>query len=232
MDSSSRVRPELAGVWAIARKDLRIEFRTRSAFAAAAVFVALAVTIFEFAWDPTAIAARDLAPGVLWVTFAFAAMLALQRSFAIELPTRALDALLTAPVARATVFFGKATATLVFVLAVQLVALLAVVFLYDVALGGAFVPLVGYAILTAVGLVAVGTVFAAVAANTRLGELLLPVLALPFFVPLVTAAAQGSTKLLAGRPLADSAAWLKLLVAYDLVFIVAAAIVFPFVLDE
>jgi heme exporter protein B len=232
MDSWSRVRPELTAAWTIARKDLLIEFRTRSAFAAAAVFVALAVTIFEFAWDPTVISARDLAPGVLWVTFAFAAMLTLQRSFAIELPTRALDGLLTAPVARETLFFGKATATLIFVLAVQLIALLAVIFLYDVAFSGAFVPLVGYAVLTAVGLVAVGTVFAAVAANTRLAELLLPVLALPFFVPLVTAAAQGSAKLLAGRPLAESAGWLKLLAAYDLTFIVAAAIVFPFALDE
>jgi heme exporter protein B len=226
------VQRDLAAALTIARKDLLIELRTRSAFAAAAVFAALAVTIFEFAWDPTAIAARDLAPGVLWVTFAFAAILALHRSFASELPTRALDALLTSPMSRTALFFGKAAAMLVFVLAVQAVALLAVVLLYDLPFTGVLGPLAVLSVLTAIGLVAVGTVFASIAANTRLGELLLPLVALPFFVPLITAAAQGTAKLLAGRPLVESVAWLKLILAYDLAFLVAAAVVFPFTLDE
>ena len=222
----------LRSVTAIARKDLLIEFRTRSAFVATAVFAALAVTIFEFAWDPTAIAARDLAPGVLWVTFTFAAMLALQRSFAVELPTRAIDSLVAAPVPREAVYFGKALATLFFVLAVQVVSLFAVVLLYDLPVTGVVVPLLGYSVLAAIGLVAVGSVFASITANTRLGELLLPVIALPFFVPLVVAAAQGSARLLAGRPMAEAAGGLKLLVAYDLAFVFAAAVVFPFTLEE
>jgi heme exporter protein B len=80
--------------------------------------------------------------------------------------------------------------------------------------------------------VAVGTLFSAMAVNTRLAELLLPVLALPFFVPVVTAAAQSTARLLAGRPVAESTAWLQLLVAYDLVFVIACMLAFPFTLDE
>lgn len=217
---------------AIARKDLLIEARSRSAFTAAAVFAALAVTIFQFAWDPTAVTNRDLAPGALWVTFVFAAMLSLHRSFAVEAPTRAIDALLTAPIPRAAIFTGKAAANLVFVLGVELVALLAVGVLYGVPLMSVIWPLLAISVLTAVGLVVVGTVFASMGTNTRLGELLLPLVTLPFFIPLVTAAAQSTAKLLSGRPIVESAPWLKLLLAYDLAFVVAAVAVFPFTLEE
>src|SRR5574337_1220396 len=79
----------LAAAWLIARKDLRIEFRTRTAFFAALVFALLAIVIFFFAWDPTAVAGIDLAPGVLWVIFTFAGLLGLQRSFSVELADRA-----------------------------------------------------------------------------------------------------------------------------------------------
>jgi len=90
----------LAASWIIARKDLAIEFRTRTAFLSALVFALLGVTIFYFAWDATAVAAADLAPGVLWVIFTFAGLLGLQRSFGSELADRAIDGLLGARVSR------------------------------------------------------------------------------------------------------------------------------------
>lgn len=223
----------LATAWIVARKDLVIEFRTRSAFLAAVMFALLAAVIFRFAWDPTAVAAIDLAPGVLWVIFVFSGLLGLHRSFGVEQADRAVDALLAAPVARESIFLGKALANLAFVAAVQLVAIPAVVLFYDLPAGGGVLPaILLVAALAAVGLVAVGTLFSAMTVNTRLAELLLPMLALPFFVPVVTPAALATARILAGRPLAEVAGLLRLLGSFDLVFLVACTLAFPFTLEE
>lgn len=222
----------LRGAWLVARKDLAIELRTRTAFLAAAVFALLGLTIFYFAWDATAVAAVDLAPGVLWVIFTFASLLGLQRSFAVEQAERAMDALLAAPIERESIYLGKALANVVFVAGIQLVALPATALFYNLPLGSVALPLAALALLAAVGVVAVGTLFSAMAVNTRLAELLLPLLSLPFFLPLVMAAAQTTARLLAGRPAADAWPWLRLLLAFDAVFLVACTLAFPYTVEE
>ena len=222
----------LADAWRIARKDLLIEFRTRSAFLAATVFAVLAAVIFRFSWDPTAIPAMDLAPGVLWVIFTFSGMLGLNRSFGLELAERAYDGLLASPVSRESIFAGKVLANLAFVSGVQALALPAVALFFDLQVGSSWGVLVGIVLLASLGLSAVGTLFAAIAANTRLAELLLPMMTLPFFVPLVIPAAQASAIVLRGQPLSDAIAWFKVLVAFDLVFVTACIVVFPFTIEE
>ena len=224
----------LGTAWLIARKDLTIEFRTRSAFFAAIVFALLAVVIFRFTWDPTAVAAIDLAPGVLWVIFVFSGLLGLHRSFGVEEADRAIDGLLASPVGREALFAGKAAANLVFVGAVQLVTIPAVALFYDLPLldGGVLPGLAMVAALATLGLVAVGTLFSAMTVNTRLAELLLPMLALPFFVPVVVPAAMTTARLLAGRPLAEVMGYLKLLAAFDIVFVTACTLAFPYTLEE
>lgn len=216
----------------IARKDLLIEFRTRSALMAATVFAVLAVAIFRFTWDPTAIPAMDLAPGVLWVIFTFSGLLGLNRSFALELADRAWDGLLASQVTREAIFAGKVMANLVFVAVIQALALPAVVLFFNLPVGSAWPALVGIILLAALGLSAVGTLFAAIAANTRLAELLLPMMTLPFFVPLVIPAAQATSIVLRGLPLSSALSWLKLLLAFDLVFVSACMVVFPFTIEE
>jgi heme exporter protein B len=222
----------LRAAWLVARKDLAIEFRTRTAFFSAMVFALLGLTIFYFAWDATAVAAIDLAPGVLWVIFTFSGLLGLQRSFGIEQADRAMDALLGAPVDREAIYLGKALANIVFVAGVQVVALPAVGLFYNVPLGAVALPLAGLALLAAIGIVAVGTLFSAMAVNTRLAELLLPMLSLPFFLPIVMAAAQTTARLLAGRPASEAWPWLRILLAFDLVFVVACTLAFPFTVEE
>jgi heme exporter protein B len=222
----------LFGAWLIARKDLTIEFRTRSAFFSAVVFALLALVIFYYAWDPTAVTASDLAPGVLWVIFTFSGLLGLHRSFGVEATDHAIDGLLASPVSREAIFLGKAIANLIFVGAVQLIAIPALVLFYNLPLDRVAGPLAAIAILAAIGLVAVGTLFSAMAVNTRLAELLLPMLALPFFVPVVTAAAQATAKLLSGRPVIEAGAWLKLLLAFDIVFVAACTLAYPFTVED
>jgi len=227
-----RLPGPLRAAWLVARKDLAIEFRTRTAFFSALVFALLGLTIFYFAWDATAVAAIDLAPGVLWVIFTFSGLLGLQRSFGVEQADRAMDALLAAPVDREAIYLGKAAMNFLFVAGVQAIAIPAVALFYNVPLGGVWLPLAGIAVLAALGIVAVGTLFSAMAVNTRLAELLLPMLSLPFFVPIVMAAAQTTSRLLAGRPAAEAWPWLRILLGFDLVFVVACAIAFPYTLDE
>jgi heme exporter protein B len=198
----------------------------------ALVFALISIVIFFFAWDPTAVGAIDLAPGVLWIIFTFSGLLGLQRSFNVEIAERAIDALLGAPIAREAIYLGKAIANLVFVAGVQVVAIPALALFYDVSLIAGLHVLVGIALLAAVGIVAVGTLFASMAVNTRLAELLLPMLALPFFVPILLPAAQATAKLLAGRPVTEITSWLKLLGAFDIVFVAACMFAFPYTLDE
>ena len=221
-----------SAAWIVARKDLAIEFRTRSAFLSALVLSLLAIVIFYFAWDATAVGPVDLAPGVLWVTFTFSGLLGLHRSFGVESHDGAMDALLLAPVPRESIFLGKALANLVFVLGVQAVALPAIALFYNLPIGGIVGALSGVMVLAAIGLVAIGTLFAGITANTRMAELLLPVLALPFFVPIVLPAAQATAQLLAGRPVSESFGWLRILLAFDLVFLYACTVAFPFTLDD
>jgi len=222
----------VAAAWLIARKDLAIEFRTRTAFLSSLVFAVLALCILYFAWDESIIAPADRAPGVLWVVVTFSGLLGLQRSFSIEEHDRGIDALLVAPIERESIYLGKALANTIFVGAVLVIAVPAVAIFYNLPLGRSIAALGAVAVLAAIGLVAIGTLFSAMAVNTRMAELLLPMLSLPFFVPVVLTSAQASTQLLAGRPFGEALPWLKILIAFDIVFAVACTVAFPHTLEE
>jgi heme exporter protein B len=222
----------LNAAWIVARKDLAIEFRTRSAFLSAIIFAVLAIAIFYFTWDASIITPADRAPGVLWVVLTFSALLGFHRSFGLEEHDRGIDALLAAPIGREAIYLGKAIGNLVFLSAVQIVAIPALALFYNLRLGRTMLVVVGIVFLAIVGIVAVGTLFSAMAVNTRLAELLLPMLSLPFFVPILLCAASSTTLVLAERPIAEAWPWLRILVAFDIVFVVACTLAFPFTLEE
>ncbi|HEY3011582.1 MAG TPA: heme exporter protein CcmB [Gemmatimonadales bacterium] len=216
----------------IAAKDIRAELRSRTALLSALVFAALVLVVFNFARDPTALAATALAPSVLWVTFALAAMVAMNRAFNIERENAALDGLLLAPVSREVVFLGKLLANLAFVGTVELVTLPLFTLFFNVSLWGVLPGILGVAALATTGFVAVGTIFSAMAVRTRFAELMLPVLLLPFMVPPLIGAVQVTSRLLAGRPLSEMWGWLRLLALYDIVFVTLCTLVFSAVVEE
>ena len=222
----------LRHAWRLARKDLLIEFRSRTAILSAAVFTVLVLMVFNFGRDPTAVAAVDLAPSILWVTFTFAAMLALNRAFQLELENQALDGLLLAPVSRASLYLGKLLANLIFVAVVETLGLPLFALFFNVAVLPFAAPLAAVIALASVGFVAVGTLFSAMTARTRFAELLLPVLLLPFMIPPLIWAVLATAALLAGRPLSEVAGWLRLLGAYDIVFVALALVLFPATVSE
>jgi heme exporter protein B len=218
--------------FAIAGKDIRLELRSRTALLSAIVFSALVLVVFNFARDPTALAAVDLAPSVLWVTFAFGAVIALNRAFYVERENAALDGILLAPVPRSSLYVGKLLANLAFVGVVEAVALPLFVLFFNVSLGHALPGILGVTALATIGFVAVGTIFSAMVVRTRFAELMLPVLLLPFMVPPLVGAVQVTAKLLAGRPLSEMMGWLRLLTLYDIGFVTLCILVFPAVVDE
>lgn len=216
----------------IAAKDLRLELRSRTAFLSSLAFTALVLAIFNFARDPTAVSATDLAPGILWITFCFAGLLGLNRAFALELENRALEGLLLAPVSRTAIYLGKAIANLVFVGLVEAVALPLFAIFFGVPILPVLGGLAGIIALATIGFVAVGTLLSAIAVNTRYADVMLPVLMLPFLVPPITAAVQVTSRLFAGRPYSEMAAWIKLVAAYDVMVVVVALLTFEYLMDE
>jgi heme exporter protein B len=219
-------------ILAVAGKDIRAELRSRTALLSALVFAALVLVVFNFARDPTALSATELAPSVLWVTFALAALLAMNRAFTIERENSALDGLLLAPVSREALFLGKLLANLAFVGAVELVTLPLFTLFFNVSLWSSLPGILGTTVLATIGFVAVGTIFSAMAVRTRHAELLLPVLLLPFMVPPLIGAVQVTSRLLAGRPWGEMLGWVRLLGLYDIVFVTLCTLVFPAVVDE
>ena len=222
----------LRHAWLLARKDLLVEFRSRTAILSAVVFTVLVLMVFNFGRDPTAVAAIDLAPSILWVTFTFAAMLALNRAFQLELENQALDGLLLAPVSRSSIYLGKLIANLVFVATVEAVGLPLFALFFNVGVLHVLAPLVTVIALATVGFVAVGTLFSAMTARTRFAELLLPVLLLPFMIPPLIWAVLATAALLAGRPLSEVRGWLSFLAAFDIVFVTLAFVLFPATVNE
>jgi len=218
--------------WSVARKDLLVEFRSRTAILSAVVFTVLVLMVFNFGRDPTAVAAVDLAPSILWVTFTFAAMLALNRAFQLELENQALEGLLLAPISRGSIYLGKLLANLIFVGVVEAIGLPLFALFFNVRILPVILPLVGVIGLATIGFVAVGTLFSAMTVRTRFAELLLPVLLLPFMIPPLIGAVQVTARLLDGRPLSEMLGWLRILALYDIVFVVLGGMAFHAVMDE
>ncbi len=216
----------------IAAKDLRVEVRSKTALLSSLVFAALVLVVFNFARDATLVSSAVLAPSVLWITIAFAAVIALNRAFNLERENSSLSGLLLAPIPRGVIYAGKFLANLAFVAVVELVTLPLFVLFFNVDIWHVLGGLLGVMALASIGFVAVGTIFSAMVVRTRFAELMLPVLLLPFMVPPLIGAVQVTTRLLSGRPLSEMLGWLRLLAVYDVVFVTLCLMVFPALVDE
>jgi len=222
----------LSAVRLLVWKDLLLELRTKEILTAMAVFALLAAVVFNFAFYPSPAQAAALLPGMLWVTLAFAATLGLSRSFVLEREQQCLEALRLFPVDRSLIYLGKAAANLLFLLLVAVLILPAMAALSGIALGSRLLPLAAVLLLGGVGLVAVGTIFSAMSVHTRIREVLLPVLLFPIASPVLIAGVKATAGILAGWPLRAVLPGLRILAAFDLVFVVLGYLLFEFLLEE
>ena len=219
-------------VWAIIAKDAMVEWRTKTAFLSAMVFAILVLSILFFARDTTAVSSLDVAPGALWVTFTFAAMVGLNRAFLLERENGAMDGMLLTPISRTAIFVGKMGGNLLFVALVEAISIPLFILFYNVSLAARLPQLILVTAMATVAFVAVGTLLSAMVVRTRFAELMLPVLLLPFLIPPVVCAVQVTARILAGRPLSEMMGWLKLLAGFDIVFCVLTVLLFEATLDE
>ncbi|MBC7242334.1 MAG: heme exporter protein CcmB [Anaerolineae bacterium] len=217
-------------VWAIVKKDILAELRTKETLSMMLIFVLLAVFIFNFAFDLRVENVREVAPGVMWVAFVFAGVLGLNRSFIQEADKGCLDSLLMTPVERSVIYFGKMLGNLIFMLVVDAIALPVFSVLLNLALVRWDIALI--VALGTLGFAGVGTLFSAMTANTRAREVMLPLLLFPVALPLVLAAVKATAGVLDGAGLREVANWLNLLIGYDVAFLTISYLTFDYVVES
>jgi heme exporter protein B len=214
----------------VAGKDLRIEARSRVATQQIAPFAVLVLVLFGFALDPDRGVLTRAAAGLFWVAVLFSALLAVQRSFAVESADGGRDGLRLSGLDPAGIFLGKAAAVALQLVVLQLLLLVGVVVLYDTDLDGPGL-LVLTSLAATVGLAAAGTVYGVLAAGLRVKETLLPLLLLPVLAPVLLAATRAWEAAL-GLGLDDGGQWVQLLVVFAVVYSAFGVLAFGSLLEE
>jgi heme exporter protein B len=195
-------------------------------------FAAVVLLLFGFALGPDAQRLADAAPGLLWLALVFAGVLAVNRLHLLETDDGALEQLALYPITRRAIYAGKAVGGFVVMLVLGLIVLGAVGILFAVDVAGALLPLVATVVLGAVGIAAVGTFYAGVTVRLRAREVMLPLLMLPVLAPLLLGAVKATAAALSGDPFGELGAWLQLLVAYDVIMLVAGAATYGYLLED
>jgi len=226
------LRREAAIALAIARKDARSELRGRQAIVSTLFFAAIVLLLFGFALGPDAARLAAAAPGLLWLAVVFAGLLAVSRLHLLETDDGALDQLARYPVSRWAIYAGKALAGFGLMLMIGLLALAAVGILFAADVLAAAPALLLTVTLGALGVAAVGTFYAGVTVRLRAREVMLPLLMLPVLAPLLLGAVKATTAALGGDPFGELGAWLQLLVAFDLIMVVAGAATYGYLLED
>lgn len=240
-----RKRGFVAKTWLMTRKDMTIEARGRETLPAMIAFSFAVTLLLAFSLPPDVVVSAEavlgagtvpvteVLAGFLWVTVLFAGLIGFARAFEVERADGALDPLVLAPVDRAGLFTSKAVANLVSLVAMEICLVPLFALLFGVNLGGRWFVFIFVMALTNLGFVTIGTLFSALAAQTRSRELMLPILALPLLVPIFIAATELTGDLFAGEGLATVASrgWFGILVASDIVFAVIGALAFEFAVE-
>lgn len=224
---------------ALVRKDLLTERRSKAAFNAMAFFAAMVLFIFSFAIGPEAPGVTGgetllqfLWPGLLWVAIFFTGMLALGRSFQVEMESGGMEALRLYPGDKKAVYAGKFISNLLVLVAMELMLIPVSAVLYNIDLWSRLPALFGVALLGSIGFAAVGTFYAALTANLRAREVMLPVLLFPVLVPVVVAAVKATALVLRGDPMGDLETWLRMLVLVDVVLLTVCTLTFEFAIED
>lgn len=214
--------------WAIVRKDLALQRRSREMINSMLIFALIVILVFSFSFELRVERVNEVAPGVLWVTFMFAGMLGLGRSFVLESDQDCLDGLLLCPVDRSVIYLGKMLSNLLFISMVEAIVLP----LYFALFNLPFRPLLLLVVfLGTVGFSSVGTLISAMAVHARAREVMLPILLFPIVMPALIAAVRLTGGVLDGLPLSEMGQWLQFLVGFDVIFLAISYMAFDYVVE-
>ena len=218
--------------WAVARKDVLLERRSKETINALVFFALLLLFAFQFSLGPDRERLAQALPGLLWLGILLSGLLGLGRTFLVERENDCWEALLLTPGDKSAIYVGKLAGNVLLMLAVELLLLMLFTIFFNVDVSHALAPLAFIMLLGTLGLASVGTLFAAMTANVRARELLFPVLLLPVQVPVLLATVKATEGALAGEALSAYAHWLQLLGAADVIYLVAGVLTFEFVLES
>lgn len=222
----------LHSAWLVALKDLRLELRTKEILTSTGLFAVLVVTLGSLAFYTDPVSAPNIAPGVLWISILFCGILLIGRSWALERENDAIFGMLLAPIPRASIYIGKSLSALILLFAVELLLVPLCLVFFQIEPSGKLLPLFGLVFLGSVGFVATATLFSAVGIRTRARDLMLSVLVFPLVAPALLAAAVATRELFAGASLLEVLGWMRILAAFDLLFIGFGLWVSRYLLEE
>ncbi|WP_437337656.1 heme exporter protein CcmB [Sorangium sp. So ce394] len=230
--SLSRRRPGwVRQAMLVARKDLAIELATGEIVTTSGFFAVLVAVIASLAFYAGQDAAERVAPGVIWVSVAFASVLALSRTWQREREDGALSGLLVLPIARSALFAGKALGLCVFVIAVEVIIIPAAALLFAVDLAKTGAGLALFCLAATPGIAASGTLFGAMTVRTRARDLVLASVLFPLLAPTLLAAVAGTRELFGGATLGELTDYVALMGVFDVVFIAGGIGLFDLIID-
>ena len=222
----------LTGVWTVAAKDLRSEFRDRQVLNAAVSFALVVLLMFSFTFDPnTSVEVRSLSGGLLWVVYLFAGVLVLNRAFARETANDCLEALVASPLPGDALFLGKTLASCALILAVECISLPVFGIFFDMDWIPHLGRLLPVFILGSWSFAAVGTTFGAITANNRMRELMLPLLLFPVCLPALVACMSLTWGIFDPSAVAETGPWLRLLIGFDVIYTLLGILVMDAILS-
>ncbi|MFQ5701197.1 MAG: heme exporter protein CcmB [Acidobacteriota bacterium] len=231
---SSGFGHEIRKIFLLFAKDMRIEWRSLDNIPGMFFFSLLVIVIFNFGFDFAAFQFADLGPGILWVAFTFSGVLSFRHSFALERDSDCLQGLMLAPLDAGSLYLGKLLANITSMVIVEAMILPLAAVLFNTRLDTVFWDLGLVVLVHTVGFAAVGTLFGALTARTRRGDVLLPILLFSVSIPLMTSAVKTTAAIFSAQPALQRAAtsWLTMASVFDVIFITAAYLTFEYVIEE
>lgn len=218
--------------FSIAWKDLYSEWKTRQVLTTMIIFAGLVIVVCSFAFDPTNNTTKAVIPGAIWIIIVFSGILGLNRSFVSEQKNDNMHALLTAPLDAASIYLGKFLANFIMLLIVEIVAIPFLFLLFDFREMGSFPYFILVLFIGSFGFVAIGTFLAALAANSRSSEMLLPIMLFPLVSPILIGAVQATKIILTNiDKLPNAISWIQLIGGYNVIFFVLCVLLFEYVLE-
>lgn len=219
-------------VVAILWKDLLSEFRTKEMILSMLVFSLMVAVIFNFAFPPGSEFIQEAASGIIWMTFIFASLLGMNRSFVYEVDKGCLQGLMLAPVDRTVIYISKLLVNLFFITLVEIVVLPLFSIFFHLDLFARPGPMAGIMFISTTGFAVVGTLFSAIAVNTKTREVMLPILHFPISIPIIMSAVQGTSAILQGEEWPLIWGWMKIILAFDVIFFIISLLTFEYIIEE
>ncbi len=219
-------------LWAIVWKDLTSELRSKEMIPSMCLFSFLILIIFSFAFEMGSRDLKGIIPGILWVSFIFSGLVGLGRSFGVERDRGTLPGLLLCPLSPWGIYLGKMIGTFIFTTIMVIFTLSISTILYNLNVLPFLFPLGLIIFLGTLGFSTIGTIFSAMSATTRTRDVMLSVLFFPVSVPMIIASVKATGTILDGKSIQAVYSWLKILAAFDLLFLLIAYLTFGFIIEE